>query len=251
MVRWVAAGIVVLAAHLGGVALAVMHWPENPRSEDVAGAFVLELAPLPAAAPVGSPDLAHGPLMEEVAPAQEASKQRAEPEKITLPGEPSPAPDPEVSAVPERPEPKERPKDETVQQAEGEREEDSATAALATSPPRVDAQPSPAPSSPGQSATLARSQATWQKALIGHLNKHKRYPAAARSHREQGTVVVTFKLDRRGHVTASHVTRSSGSRPLDEEALAVLLRASPLPAPPAHLSGAALELVLPIHFEIR
>jgi periplasmic protein TonB len=251
VVRWLAAGIVVLIAHLGGVALALMQWPESPASDDTAGALVVELAPLPAVARVDTPDLAHGPLMQEAAPTQEASKQLPEPERITVPAEPSPAPDPQVAVAPERPEPKEQPKDEAAREAEREEQDDTATAALATAPPRVDAESSPAPPSPGRSATLARAQATWQKALIDHLNKHKRYPEAARSHRAQGTVVVAFKLDHGGRVVTSQVTRSSGSRPLDDEALAVLQRANPLPAPPDHLSGSALELVLPIQFRIK
>jgi periplasmic protein TonB len=249
--RWFLAGIVALAAHLGGGALALMHWPENPTSDAAAGALVVELAPMPAVAPVNTPDLAHGPQVQEAMPTQEASRQLAEPEEIALSAEPSPAPDPEVSTAPERPEPKEQPKDESAREAEREKQDDPATAVLATAPPRVDAAPSPAPPSPGRSAMLARAQATWQKALIEHLNKHKRYPEAARSRRAQGTVVVAFKLDHGGRVVTSQVTRSSGSRPLDEEALAVLQRANPLPAPPHHLSGPALELVLPIQFRIK
>ena len=50
---------------------------------------------------------------------------------------------------------------------------------------------------------------------------------------------------------ASRVVRSSGSSALDEEALAVLQRASPLPAPPAQVGGTTFDLTLPIQFRIK
>jgi periplasmic protein TonB len=62
---------------------------------------------------------------------------------------------------------------------------------------------------------------------------------------------VAFRLDRSGQLIASRVTKTSGSPALDEEALAVLKRASPLPAPPAQIPGPMLDLVLPIQFRIK
>jgi protein TonB len=84
-----------------------------------------------------------------------------------------------------------------------------------------------------------------------HLGRHKRYPPAARSLRQQGSVSVAFTMDRLGNVVAARVLTSSGSTLLDEEATAVLKRASPLPAPPPSIGGATFELVLPIQFRIR
>jgi len=62
---------------------------------------------------------------------------------------------------------------------------------------------------------------------------------------------VAFKLDRSGQLVASHVKKRSGSPALDDEALAMLQRASPLPAPPDQIPGPMLELVLPIQFSIK
>ncbi len=67
----------------------------------------------------------------------------------------------------------------------------------------------------------------------------------------KGDVSVRFTLDRTGNVTDAQVVRSSGSSSLDEEALAVLQRASPLPAPPDQVAGATFDLVLPIQFRIK
>ena len=63
--------------------------------------------------------------------------------------------------------------------------------------------------------------------------------------------MVAFRLDSSGQVVASRVTKSSGSQALDDEALAVLKRASPLPAPPEQIAGPMLDLVLPIQFRIK
>jgi protein TonB len=63
-------------------------------------------------------------------------------------------------------------------------------------------------------------------------------------------VIVAFTLDRSGKVVSSHLTKSSGSPVLDQEALAVLERASPLPAPPDELTG-PFDWTLPIHFWIK
>jgi protein TonB len=47
------------------------------------------------------------------------------------------------------------------------------------------------------------------------------------------------------------VLRHSGSSFLDEEAIAVLQRASPLPRPPAEITGEFFPLTLPIQFRIK
>jgi protein TonB len=131
---------------------------------------------------------------------------------------------------------------------------DQTTAApLTTAPPRVDAsEPTAAAApTPGASASVARVQASWEKALVKHLNRFKRYPEIARARGNQGEVTVQFTIDRTGRVVASRVVHSSGSSALDEEALAVLTRANPLPAAPDQVGGMTFDLTLPIQFRIR
>ncbi len=91
----------------------------------------------------------------------------------------------------------------------------------------------------------------FQKALLRHLNRHKRYPPGARAKREQGVVYVRFAMDRTGRVVRAGIERHSRYAPLDEEGLALLARAQPLPAPPAELAGDPLELVVPVEFSLR
>ena len=63
-------------------------------------------------------------------------------------------------------------------------------------------------------------------------------------------VIVAFSIDHGGHLLTAASSARPG-RPLDEEALAMLKRASPLPAPPEQISRPTLELTLPIQFRIR
>ncbi len=58
---------------------------------------------------------------------------------------------------------------------------------------------------------------------------------------QQGTARVSFALDRKGMVANARVIESSGSSALDEEAVALLKRAEPFPAPPANFPGDSLS----------
>lgn len=247
--------MIVCAVHVGGAGLALMQWAEE-EAEDAAGGMIVELAPQLAVAPVDSPDVAHGPLQHQSTQTPEASRKVIEEVSKDMPQfEPSPAPDPEVALPKQRPEEKEDPKKEEVKEPTPEQQtpQESATLTMEMAPPRVEAQPatSSAPPAPGKAPNRARAQASWHKRLVDHLNRHKQYPDAARNNRAQGTVVVAFEVNRLGQIVASHVAKSSGSSALDHEALAVLKRASPLPAPPDLVAVAAVELTLPIHFRIK
>lgn len=68
---------------------------------------------------------------------------------------------------------------------------------------------------------------------------------------EQGVVLVVFALDRQGGVSDAHIERSSGHSLLDEEVLALLQRAAPLPPIPPEIAGARLEITVPIAFTLR
>jgi len=55
-------------------------------------------------------------------------------------------------------------------------------------------------------------------------------------------------MDRDGRILSVRLERSSGFRALDEEALALPRRASPLPKPPEDVRGDPIELVVPVEF---
>jgi TonB family protein len=64
------------------------------------------------------------------------------------------------------------------------------------------------------------------------LTRFKRYPESARSRGAEGTPTVAFSLDGGGRVTGAGLSRSSGERDMDAEAVAMVRRAAPFPAPP-------------------
>ncbi len=80
------------------------------------------------------------------------------------------------------------------------------------------------------------------------LNRLKKYPYVAASQRMGGVVTVNFTLDRGGNVTASHLVKGSGHPVLDQEAMALLKRASPFPAMPKEMPQSTLNLTVPIQF---
>jgi periplasmic protein TonB len=253
-VRWATAAVFVVTAHVGCTALALMHWQEDDAEDSAASAVVVAMAPAATATPVDSPDVAHGPLTVEAMPTPQASKEtKQEVEKEMPTVEPSPAPDPEVVLPTPHPVTDKKPDEEKPQEDKPQQQsaDQAAAAPLTMAPPRVEAKEVPvvATPSPGSAAAAARAQARWEKALVSHLNRFKRYPDVARARSSQGDVAVQFTIDGMGRLVASRVVRSSGSSVLDEEALAVLQRASPLPAPPAQIT--TFDLTLPIQFRLR
>ncbi len=95
--RWTAAAVLVVAAHIGCTALALMHWQEDDSEDAPAGPIIVEMVATPVATPQDMPDVAHGPLMEEAQVSPQAAKEtKVEVEKETPEVEPSPAPEPEV-----------------------------------------------------------------------------------------------------------------------------------------------------------
>ena len=92
---------------------------------------------------------------------------------------------------------------------------------------------------------------SWRDLVMVRLQQNKRYPSAAESRREQGVVTLSFTVDRNGRVLARSIARSSGVAALDEEVLAMVQRAQPLPAFPAAMAQASINLVVPIRFSLR
>jgi len=116
-----------------------------------------------------------------------------------------------------------------------------ATAAPAASAARTDIPPS----------TPSAAEALWEGDVLAKLARLKRYPAGARHAGQQDTVMVRFVVDRAGQVLSTEITQSRGFSALDNEARALVQRASPLPAPPASVSGEEIPLIAPIQFLLR
>jgi protein TonB len=81
--------------------------------------------------------------------------------------------------------------------------------------------------------------------LFSHLSHYKR------PQQKQGIVQLRFTMDRAGHVLAASIAQSSSVPELDAEALALVLRAQPLPAIPSDMPQDRLELIIPIEFTLH
>ncbi|MEM0912858.1 MAG: energy transducer TonB [Pseudomonadota bacterium] len=87
--------------------------------------------------------------------------------------------------------------------------------------------------------------------LLSWLQRHKEYPRRARMRRQEGTVLLYFKMNADGEVLEFNIKQSSGFSTLDKEALKMIQRAQPLPAIPSFMNKDSLELVVPVEFFLR
>jgi len=204
-------------------------------------AVMIDLAPLPAP-PLIEPSLVPPPPQVRTPPLEPP----AEPLPLSEPKlpklAPSPAPYPAVTLPAPQP-PKSKPK---VKRAEPPPLPQTQSAPLA--PPAPPA-PAATPQIPTNSSSAAR--ASWQAQLVAWLEKYKRYPRVAQEQRQQGMVHLRFTIDREGKVPASEINKSSGFELLDEEVLALIQRAQPLPAPPPEVTGNRIEMLVPVAFSLR
>ncbi|MBV1915507.1 MAG: energy transducer TonB [Pseudomonadales bacterium] len=209
-------------------------------------AIMVELAPMP------------------VAPEAPPSTLPFVPEQVEMPPPPEPLlePVPELEVEPDvaelpifeeaaavltpKPEPiEEKPPEEVVEKVIEPQE---------SAPPVVEAPPSDVAAAPMDGTlSLVNSQAkmTWQSVLLGHLEKHKRYPRQARRKGQEAIVYVQVTIDRDGTVLEHHLTTDCPYRALNRETLALISRAQPLPPPPAQLVGDTVEFVVPVSFSLR
>ena len=260
--HWGIAAVIVVAVHGGLVWLALALQPAAaPPAEEPPPAMMIELAPL-AVAPEAEPeDVAPGPQMVE---AQPDPTPPAPETPVEEKAQDVPMPEPEIkppdlpkvekadAALSLPPPPKPRPKSRKKpppKEREAERKPvnpDRPQHRQTTAPPRAQAahaRTTAAPSA-GAAAAPSVSPASWRGSLIAHLNRYKRFPSGA----SVGTAQVAFTIDRSGRVLSSRLIGSSGDGALDGEAVAMMRRASPVPAPPAGFGGSTISLAVPVRF---
>jgi protein TonB len=248
--RWSLAAAIVCAAHFGLMAACLLMPAAEPEGAAFSPAVIVELAPL-AVAPASPDDLAPGPDMLEAQPTPKPMEQ-VEPEvvepmpKIEAPAEVT-LPLPEPKAVEKKTE--EKP---DTQKAEPRRVQENTPAPRTTAAPRSEQHTAATPQAPSPGSTASRAAiASWRDLVLARLQQNKRYPASAEARREQGVATLSFSVDRNGRVLARSITRSSGSAGLDDEVLAMVQRAQPLPAFPPAMTQGSVNLVVPIRFSLR
>lgn len=114
--------------------------------------------------------------------------------------------------------------------------------------PKPKASANNAASASGVGVGQSSADASYAARVAAHLARYKRFPPLALKEGARGTAIVAFTIDGAGRVTSVRLMRGAGAPSLDEEAQAMVRRASPVPAPP---SGRAASLTLPVTFEVR
>lgn len=89
---------------------------------------------------------------------------------------------------------------------------------------------------------------TVRMAYLGKLRSNIERKKVNPKTRDQGTVVVRFTVDSLGKLVSREVTASSGSKRLDEAALAAIERASPFPPFPTGLGAPNIVVNVPFRF---
>jgi protein TonB len=112
--------------------------------------------------------------------------------------------------------------------------------------------PSGAPGFDGKGREIeAAVLADYIRSVRARIERHKRYPTTAARDNLEGTVTVSFLLDRKGTLLDKRVVTDSGSPLLDEAALAAVTDSSPFPPFPDGLDRETLLLRLPINYRVR
>lgn len=264
---WVAAAGLAVAAH-GGLVVMALRQPPGPLPESAAPpAITVDLAPMPEAARAAeeriAPDTFDAPDVFVRAPERMPAPEPPLPTVEPTPQEvafPEPPPDlraPPVAEtlaavqpgaeVPEPVAPRPRARPENLRAERPVEREAAPSQAAARAQARTEqAEAAAAPRASAGSSGV--SPAKWQAQLMAHLERLKRYPPGARRRREEGVVQVRFVVDDGGNVRSAQIVRSSGYAELDEAVVALVRRASPVPAPPP---GAPREIVAPVQFNVR
>ena len=150
------------------------------------------------------------------------------------------------------PKPQEQPKEEVKLERQPDEAPAEVPLPVEKPPEKVQDSPPPAPVTAQRvKGGAPKVEPSWQTNLMRQLQRFKRYPALAQSRKEEGVVLLSFSLDRSGHVLAHSIARSSGHADLDNEVLAMIMRAEPLPPFPESMSQTQIDLTVPIRFSLR
>jgi protein TonB len=245
---WLFAVTSAVAIHAAFAALAYVHM-QDIESDDL-GAPGIEIA-LELASPQAPPsDLPPGPDSEASMASPPVVEQKTEVKDVDLPHEtPVEAEDPDrIVALEKSKQPDEKAPEVKEQEANPS---EQSVAQEATATPSVSAAVEADKATTidqGTGESRQRVRVTWQKELLAHLDKHKKYPADRNQQAAQ--IVITMSLDRMGRVLSASVSKSSGDESFDAAALAMVQRASPVPAPPPLVADEGLSFALPVVFRV-
>jgi TonB family protein len=248
---WVMAALCAVVLHGVGIAMAVTTM-ESEEMDDSLGAPAIEVGLEMMSPRLEATDLPPGPDTEASTASPAIAEQKAEVKETDLPKaipqETEEEPDRVVTTVDSKKPTEEEIEKQAVQQTASTESVAAEATAMPSSEAAVEGPRSVAPAQ-GSGDSARKVKVTWQKELVAHLDKHKKYPAE----RQQKTaeITVNFEIDRTGKVLAVSVIKSSGDTAFDEAALAMVRRSDPLPQPPPLIADEGLSFTLPVIFRVK
>lgn len=243
---WFAAAVSALALHAAAAGFAMLRMQDADAAE--LGAAGLEIGLELASTQAPPMELPPGPDAEASAASQAAPEQQSEVKPADLPQEkPVEADDPDRLVTLEKTEkPVEK---EPEAQATPTQAAEASVAQEATATPSLQNAPVSTRSvtiDQGTGESRQRVRVTWQKELIAHLDKHKRYPSDRNA--KAARITLALQLDRMGRVVSVDIAGSSGDSSFDAAAVAMVQRANPVPPPPPLVADEGLTFSLPVVF---
>lgn len=94
---------------------------------------------------------------------------------------------------------------------------------------------------------------SYQALLMAHLTKFKKYPQEAIMQKQEGVVRIRVSIDESGNVLSKELKKSCPYAALNDEALSLFKRTSPLPKPSKEMlkNGDKISFVMPIDYNIK
>jgi TonB family protein len=247
---WILAAVGALALHVGGGALALAHLRADDL-DDSLGAPAIEIGLEMMSPHLEATDLPPGPDTDASVASPALAEQKAEVKETELPKDvPTETEDPDRVVTPnDSQKPKEDDPKIAAVQTSASQESVAAEATATPSTEEIPEGPRSVAPAQGTGQSVQRMRVTWQKELIAHLDKHKRYPAERSQ--KSAEIVVSFELDRMGHVLSASIVKGSGDAAFDQAALAMVRRSDPVPQPPPLVADEGLNFTLPVIFRIK
>jgi periplasmic protein TonB len=247
---WILAAVGALALHVGGGALALAHLRTDDL-DDSLGAPAIEIGLEMMSPHLEATDLPPGPDTDASVASPALAEQKAEVKETELPKDvPTETEDPDRVVTPnDSQKPKEDDPKIAAVQTSASQESVAAEATATPSTEEIPEGPRSVAPAQGTGQSAQRMRVTWQKELIAHLDKHKRYPAERSQ--KSAEIVVSFELDRMGHVLSASIVKGSGDAAFDEAALSMVRRSDPVPLPPPLVADEGLNFTLPVIFRIK
>ena len=125
------------------------------------------------------------------------------------------------------------------------------TPVAAPVPPPAPPQPVALKAEPSVSPVEPHLLLIFGQSISREIKRYQKYPPLAQRRGWEGTAEVLLQIAADGKVTSITLGKSSGRSVLDEEALNMVRRASPLPQAPQNLRGRELTVTVPIVFKLQ